>query len=416
MNVLVVALQLPFPPRSGVNMRVYQLMRQIAARHDVTLLTYARPDQRADVADLRKEFPVHVVERTPPAQIARRAAQLRSIASARPFSAAEAHTAAMEQALHALCESQVFDIVQVEGALLCEIPMPDGPRVVLDEHNIDYEVFQRMCESERSRLRRIFHRIECRRFRHFERNAWTRIHGCAVTSEREEPIVHEAAPSTPTAAVPNGVDLGYFAPSSSPAQPRTLVFNGTLDYRPNVDAAYHLVDDIWPLVRERCPDAELTIVGRGSESELRRLRRDGVVATGEVPDLRPYLQRAAVVGVPVRMGGGTRLKVVEGLAMGKAMVSTTLGCEGVTVRDGTHLVVADGAQAFAAAVVELFADPGRGQALGAAGRRLIEDEYSWDFAGDRLETLYQTVAVGAEGTPAGAFNTIGEPVTATASS
>lgn len=390
MNVLVVALQLPFPPRSGVNMRVYQLMRQIAARHDVTLLSYARPDQRDDVAALRRQFPVHVVERTPPARIARRAAQLRSIASTLPFAATEFHTPEMERALHELCATQAFDIVQLEGALLCGMAIPDGPRVVLDEHNIDYEVFQRMCESERSVVRRVFHSLEYRRFRRFERQAWTRIHGCAVTSEREVPIVRVAAPSTPTAAVPNGVDLEYFAPSDAPVVPRTVVFNGTLDYRPNFDATSHLVDEIWPLVRERCPDAELTVVGKGSDAQLRRFRREGVVLTGEVPDLRPYLQRAAVVAVPVRMGGGTRLKVVEGLAMGKAMVSTTLGCEGVAVEDGVNLLIADGAQAFASTLLRLFEDPARGEALGAAGRRLIEDEYSWDGAGERLELLYRS--------------------------
>lgn len=389
MRVLVVALQFPFPPRSGVNMRVYQLMRQIARQHEVTLLSYARPTQRVDVAALGREFPVHVVERRPPRQIARRASQLRSLASTQPFSAREFHTPEMEGAIHDLCRGGSFDIVQLEGALLCGLAMPDGPVVVLDEHNIDYEVFQRMCESERSAVRRIFHRLEYQRFRSFERRAWTRVHGCAVTSEREDPIVRSAAPSTPTGVVPNGVDLEYFAPSEEPVAPKTLVFNGTLDYRPNLDAAHHLVGKIWPRVRDRCPDAELTIVGRGSDAELRRLRRDGVVVTGEVPDLRPYLRHAAIVGVPVRMGGGTRLKVVEGLAMGKAMVSTTLGCEGVAVRDGEHLLIADGAEAFAARVLELFADQARADALGATGRRLIEDQYSWERVGARLDRLYR---------------------------
>jgi polysaccharide biosynthesis protein PslH len=170
-----------------------------------------------------------------------------------------------------------------------------------------------------------------------------------------------------------------------------MVFNGTLGYRPNLDAALHLVDDIWPLVRERHPDARLTIVGRGSEADCRRLRRPGVIVTGEVPDVRPYLRDAAVVVVPVRMGGGTRLKVVEGLAMGKAMVSTTVGCEGVGVRDRDHLLIADGAEDFAAAVLRLFADTPLADRLGAAGRGLIESEYSWELAGERMEALYEQV-------------------------
>jgi glycosyltransferase involved in cell wall biosynthesis len=164
-----------------------------------------------------------------------------------------------------------------------------------------------------------------------------------------------------------------------------------LDYRPNMDAAEFLVDAIWPLILERCPTARLTIVGRGAPASLRALERPGVTITGEVADVRPYLRDAAVVAVPIRMGGGTRLKVVEGLAMGKPMVSTSLGCEGVRVDDGEHLVIADEPQAFADAVVALFDDPAYGRALGSAGRQRMAQEYSWDSAGERQEALYRRV-------------------------
>jgi glycosyltransferase involved in cell wall biosynthesis len=392
MKILVVSLQFPFPPRTGGSQRVYQLLRQIAARHDVTLLSYARPDEQESVDALRRELPVEIVPRDRPSQWARRAVQLRSIVSRQPFSAHEYYSPALQHALDDLCTRESFDLVQLEGALLCGLDLPPDVRVILDGHNIDYEVFQRMRETERSFVRRSFHRLEYLRFRRFEERAWTQVDGCTVTSDREEPIVRAAAPRTPTAVVPNGVDLEYFSPSSDPVVPRTLVFNGTLEYRPNLDAAYHLVQEIWPLVRDRCPDAELAIVGRAAEADIRRLRRDGVLVTGEVPDIRPYLQRAAVVGVPVRMGGGTRLKVVEGLAMGKAMVSTTLGCEGVRVEDGEHLLIGDDAEAFAARVVELFDDHAGRERLGIAARGLVEREYGWDLAAERLEELYRRVA------------------------
>ncbi|MGH2876253.1 MAG: glycosyltransferase, partial [Solirubrobacteraceae bacterium] len=212
-----------------------------------------------------------------------------------------------------------------------------------------------------------------------------------VTSDREEPVVAAAAPELPTAVVPNGVDVANFSPSDAPTEPRTLVFNGILDYRPNLDAAHHLVEEIWPRVRARCPDSRLTIVGRAETADLRRLRVRGVTITGEVPDVRPYLERAAVIAVPIRMGGGTRLKVVEALAMGKATVSTSLGCEGIEITDGKHLLVADNAEMFAARVTELFDDPVRRHALGTAGRRLAEEAYTWDVAGERLERLYTRV-------------------------
>jgi polysaccharide biosynthesis protein PslH len=191
--------------------------------------------------------------------------------------------------------------------------------------------------------------------------------------------------------VPNGVDLDYFRPSTAPVDPHTLVFNATLRYRPNVDAAHHLVEEIWPMVVAQRPDARLYIVGQASDAQARRLGRAGVVVTGEVPDVRPYLERAAVVAVPVRIGGGTRLKVVEALAMGKAIVSTRLGCEGLAVRDTEHLLIADDAHTFADRIVELFDDPAAGQALGSAGRQLAEAKYSWTQATGTLEELYRCV-------------------------
>lgn len=377
-------------------MRVYQLAREIGTRHDVTLLSYVEPGAQADVERLRGELDVEVVERSARSFAAKRMAQVVSAASRQPFSCRAIYSAEMQRAIDDLCGARKFDVVQLESSVLCTFRIPRGPRLILDEHNIEYEVFERMHESERSLPRRSFNRLEYVRFRQFEQRWWRRVDGCAVTSEREQRIVRRFAPDTPTAVVANGVDLDYFRPWDVAPDPQTAVFNGVLDYRPNVDAAYYLADEIWPLVLERCPGAQLTIVGRGESAELRRLRRPAIVVTGEVPDVRPYLAKAAVVLVPIRMGGGTRLKVVEGLAMGKAMVSTSLGCEGVDVHDGEHLMVADAPGRFAAAVVRLFEDPPLARALGSAGRTRMEQEYSWELAGARLEELYRRVLADVE--------------------
>jgi glycosyltransferase involved in cell wall biosynthesis len=144
-----------------------------------------------------------------------------------------------------------------------------------------------------------------------------------------------------------------------------------------------------------CPDAKLTVVGRAYPADLRNLECPGVTLTGEVPDIRPYLKQASVVSVPIRMGGGTRLKVVEGLAMGKAMVSTRLGCEGIAVRGGEHLLIADDAPAFASSVLHLFENPALRSQLGSRGRALVEREYSWSLAGERVHSLYESIATSA---------------------
>jgi len=391
LRVLVVSAQFPYPATSGFARRVLGLTRQLAARHDVTLLSVAPPGHDEHVARLRQEFDVRVVEQGARSVRAKRSRQLRSLASLEPYHAATLRSPALQSALDQLHAERRFDVVQLESSLLCSLTVPEGPALVLDEHNVEYEVFQRVQDIERSPSRRLFNQLEHLRTRRFEQQAWRRAAACAVTSDRELVILAEHAPETPAAVVPNAADLDFFRPTGVEPEPATVVFNGVLDYRPNLDAAHQLVEEIWPLVVARCPQAQLTIVGRGPESDLAPLRRPNVTVPGPVPDIRTELGRAAVVVVPVRMGGGTRLKVLEALAMGKALVSTTLGCEGVNVTNGEHLLIADAPEAFAGAVVDLFADGAARARLGAAGRARMEAEYSWDIAGARLEELYRRV-------------------------
>jgi polysaccharide biosynthesis protein PslH len=392
LNILIVSAQFPYPTRSGFTTRVYQLARHLAARHDVTLLSYALPHERNGVADLAAQMSVRTVESKPPSRLGKRVVQALTITSSRAYFCRELHSRGMQEAIDDVCSTGNFDVIQLESSLLCTFRFPHDMRLVIVEHNIEYELLQRMSEGERSLARRAFNRVEYARVRRFEQACWKRADACVVTSEREVVAVRRCAPDSPVAVVPNAVDLDYFAPSNAPAEPRTVIFNGTLNYRPNLDAARYLIDDIWPVVRDRYPDARLTFTGSHDGVDIRSLTRPGVRLLGEVPDIRPSVSRAAVVAVPIRIGGGTRLKVLEALAMGKPIVSTAVGCEGVAVRDGDHLMIADDAPAFAARIFDAFENPGLGDALGQAGRRLVETRYSWELAGASLEALYRQIA------------------------
>jgi glycosyltransferase involved in cell wall biosynthesis len=391
MKILIVSAQFPYPPRSGFATRVYQLSRQLAKRHEVTLLSYVWPHEREGVAALSNELTVRTIERAGMSPRAKRAAQAGSLFSSRPYYCRSVYSRRMQDEIVRLCRDETFDAIQLESSLLCIFSLPHNARIILDEHNVEYEVFRRMCETERSWPRRAFNRVEHARFRRFEHRWWRRIDGCIVTSEREVSAVRAHAPRTPLAVVPNAVDLEYFRPGPAEVQPFTVVFNGILTYRPNVDAALYLVEEVWPRVLRHCPHARLVLVGRNEGVDLRPLRGPGVVLIGEVPDIRDYLRPACAVAVPVRIGGGTRLKVVEAFAMGKAMVSTSLGCEGLEAVAGEHLLIADDADGFAARLLEVFNDPALRARLGRAGRSLVEREYSWNLAGERLEALYRRV-------------------------
>ena len=200
------------------------------------------------------------------------------------------------------------------------------------------------------------------------------------------------APGVPTAVVPNGVDPDFFAPADVPAADQAgIVFNGILSYRPNVDAVEHFLADVLPLVRRRRPDVSFTVVGRGPDEVLQRFTELGAVVTGFVTDLRPVLAHAACVVVPIRMGGGTRLKIVEALSMGLGIVSTPAGAEGIAVRAEEHLLLSQTADDMAADVLRLLDDPALRSRLGRAGRRLVVDTYSWERCAAPLDDLYGQV-------------------------
>jgi glycosyltransferase involved in cell wall biosynthesis len=245
---------------------------------------------------------------------------------------------------------------------------------------------------ESSAVRRLFGRLEAAKVEREEQRAWSVADGCVATSSVDEAVIRTARPEMPTAVVPNAVDTDYFHPSPAPADPEGIVFVASLSYRPNTDAVAWFTDQVLPRVRRARPGAVLTVVGKGPPTWLRRLEGPGVVVTGAVDDVRPFLERASVVVAPLRVGSGTRLKVLEGLSMAKAVVSTTLGAEGLDVADGEHLLLADDPAELADTILRVMADPALAGRLGAAGRALVLERYGWASAAARLEAFHAEVA------------------------
>ena len=194
--------------------------------------------------------------------------------------------------------------------------------------------------------------------------------------------------------IPNGVDTTYFVSGEQDDnQPsNTVLFTGTMNYSPNTEAMLYFVDEIWPLIQERMPAALLQIVGHSPPPEIVKLARlPNVAVLGSVPDVRPYLAAAQVVVAPLRIGGGTRLKILEAMAMARAVVSTSLACEGLDVQHGRHLLVADTPLTFAESVCELLSNASRRAAMGKEGRQLVQESYDWQSLGLRMEDALRNV-------------------------
>ncbi len=211
-----------------------------------------------------------------------------------------------------------------------------------------------------------------------ERRAFHSFDRCLAVSQNDAEEIHRMAPGVPVSVVPNGVDIEQFTPQREPGEVREMAFSGAMDWLPNIDGVTFFVREVLPLIRQRMPGARLSIVGRNpSQALVRRLSGEAVSFTGKVEDIRPHVARARVVVVPLRIGGGTRLKILEAWAMAKPVVSTSLGAEGLPARDGENIAIADTPDAFAERTAALLADTAAGERLGVAGRRVAEDRFSW---------------------------------------
>jgi glycosyltransferase involved in cell wall biosynthesis len=301
--------------------------------------------------------------------------------------------------LHTVLEQSAFDIVQCEfsymGGYAPRRPRYDRAKWLLDAHNIEHrlnETLSRTSEGLAGLAYRIYADREARLRRREELEACLRVDRVVTVSAIDREILLREAPGLEVDIVPNGVDLDWFDTSggSESARRPSAVFVGKMDYRPNVDAVRWFCREILPLVKSRVPAFVFTICGNDPvESVLALGKIEGVVVTGRVPDTRPYLEDAAVAVVPLRAGSGTRLKVLEAMAMGRPVVSTPIGAEGLDVVSGEDFAEADSPNEFAARIIDLLDNPDERERLGRAGRDLVEASYGWPAVVARLERVYE---------------------------
>jgi glycosyltransferase involved in cell wall biosynthesis len=269
---------------------------------------------------------------------------------------------------------------------------------VLFTHNVESEIWRRHAETRAGQLSGALYRQQYRRMLAFERQALARFDGALAVSDADRETfgrLYPGAARGPIDVIPTGVDTGFFTPSSatSASSDHSIVFTGSMDWLPNEDAMQFFCADVLRRIQSAVPDAVLSIVGRAPTPAVQRLAQmHGVRVTGRVDDVRQYLHDAAVFVVPLRIGGGTRLKIFEAMAAGKAVVSTTVGAEGLDVTPDEHLLIADAAPAFADAVVQLLRNSDRRRLLGEAARALVLAKYDWAAVAGRLEDALVRVA------------------------
>jgi glycosyltransferase involved in cell wall biosynthesis len=392
MHILFVAPTLPIPT-SGGRTRLFNLVKQLAPRHEVSVISFIQPtetDLLPMVEPYCKRIELVPFEGFKPLGKWRNRLQgwSRILFSRRPQYAYTFPVERMRSPLRRLLASQAFDVVVLHHLFVVELADElDNTPAILAEDNVEHGIAQKSYAQAQNPVHWLRDWLTWRKLLTYERHWVQRFPICVAVSEHEAAMLHDMSPETQVYVVPNGVDIQSFAPCHNSRAPETLLFFGTLSYGPNVEGLVWFCREVLPKVRASRPNVRLEVVGLNPPPEVTELGRlPRVHITGFVSDIRPKLWEATMCIVPLRVGGGTRLKVLEALAAGCPVVSTTLGAEGLSLIDGEHLVIADTPEEFAQRTVILLESSDLRHGLAEAGRRAIAQQYDWRQIASQLET------------------------------
>jgi glycosyltransferase involved in cell wall biosynthesis len=331
--------------------------------------------------------------------LTKRLLQLRSLASNRSFERLRLMVPGLQRAIDKILRAKRFDIVNLEFPHLGHYELrqaPAGerlPSVVVDSHEIAYDLASQFARRGNNLGRRLYAGANWRKLRREELRTYREADGVFLCSTADERRLLHQSPDIRTAVIPNAADVEYYRPRTSDPQPDgcTIVFFGLLSTTPNIDGVLHFVQNIWPRIAETHPEARCRIIGGRPPPSLLRLAGPRIELTGFVSDLRPHLAAATAVVVPLRLGGGTRLKILEAMAMGKPIVSTSLGAEGIEAVAERDILIEDEPAGFANAVSRLLAEPNLAARIGQSARCLAVDRYAWSGAARALESFYRQI-------------------------
>jgi polysaccharide biosynthesis protein PslH len=415
MRILWLKSELLHPVDKGGKIRTYEMLRQLRREHEVTYLTLTLPDDAPDAVERATEYCQRLV--TVPHRLRPKAGLgfyrdlLGNLVSPLPLSLARYKSAAMRRAIVRELARNPYDLMVCDFLTPCvnmnfSYPCP----TLLFEHNVEAMIWQRHAEQQAGQqagqqaeqlagaARRLYLREQWRKMRRYERRACHKFDAVVAVSREDAEHIQQQYGVAKVHDVPTGVDVEYFKPQPAPVVPHSLVFVGSMDWLPNEDGIVYFAEEILPRVMAQLPDVRLKVVGRNPTPRVRELARKHprITVTGRVGDVRPHVAGAAACIVPLRIGGGTRLKIFEAMAMGKPVISTVIGAEGLPVRAGKELLIADDPAAFSRIVVQVLTDDVLRQRVSRTARDAVCARFGWAAAAAAFARICEGVIQGVD--------------------
>jgi glycosyltransferase involved in cell wall biosynthesis len=403
MKVLWISQNLPYPPKRGVLLRNYHLLKEASKFAEVSLIAILRQDilpffNSDTAARALNEFCRSVEIVRLPVEDSRLRflwVVFESLFTKAPFTVNWATSSVLFDAVERAVARAAYDVTYFDTIGLAGYRrLAINSARVLNHHNIESGLFERRVSYEKSLLKRLYLRLEGQKLREYEATTVKDFDTNLVVSSLDASRLEEICQGASTSVVPNGVDLDYFRGSGQPPEPGRLVMVSGMNWHPNLDAVLFMIRSIWPPLSQAMPNVKLTVVGASPPREVINLanRDPRITVTGFVDDVRPYIDRAQVYLCPMRHGGGTRLKVLDALSMGAAMVATTMALEGIGVCPDRDVLVADTPEQFVRQVIRVVQDDLLRRQLGENGRSFVEREFSWAIVGRQLQGAFDRAA------------------------
>jgi polysaccharide biosynthesis protein PslH len=370
----------------------------LARRHDVTFFTFYAEhpnDTHGSLSNIFARVILHPLCLPHAKSFGRLAHYARHAFSREPYQVVKYCQPEVADSVSQLLQKETFDVIVCDflvaaGIIPWHFPCPK----VLFTHNVEALIWKRHCEVARNPFWKAICLREYWTTARAERRYLNLADHVLTVSGADRDFFARVIEPAKITVIPTGVDLDFFRPAAEQEEPNTLVFTGSMDWMPNEDGIFYFVEEILPRIRKQIPNTSLLVVGRRPSRRLLALAKttERVQVTGTVEDIRPYVQRGAAYIVPLRVGSGTRLKIFEAMAMGKAVVSTSIGAEGLPVRRGRDIIIADSPEEFASAVVGLLQDRGRRDELGRAARQFVARQHGWDSVAQHFESALEKLA------------------------
>ncbi len=396
MRVLFLRGKLPYPLDNGASIRTYNLLKEACKKHEISLLTFQDSNEDPEKKKLLLEFCTKVILVPRHLKNSWSGTILglgKNLFQRYPYSVAVSCSRGMIESISSELKNSKYDLVHADTLPISSnlLGLETPPRI-LNQHNVENVILWRKFSVQTNFIPKKFWHSQWKKMYDFEKKACSSFDRIIAVSIEDQKKMKQMAPEVPVDVVPNGVDIDYFSPKEHTGNKQGLVFTGSLDWYPNEDGILYFLKDILPIILAKVPDINFAIVGKNPSARLARGCKDhkNIILTGWVKDVRPYLHNSSVLVVPLRIGGGTRLKILEALAAGIPIVSTSIGAEGIEIQPGKEILIGDTPDEFASQVMRLMADQELRKKLVMEGKKLVMEKYTWEKAAQSLDQAWNS--------------------------